>query len=217
VHRARDARAELRHATTALLLSREPAQNGEITAVLEGPERASYVRCKVVIVASGGHDAQPSFGNNDLPGVFSARAALQLLHAGISLGKRVALVGDGRFARSFAEARRQIGVFRFEAKRVERAKGQHAVTRLLYEEGGKSRELVVNAIAVDGPHAPAVELLGQLGGQVRFDPARGYLPELDAEGRAGEAVFAAGSCAASPRSSEEDGARVARAVINSTR
>ncbi len=213
VQRARDAGAELRHGTTAVLLSREPEDGtGRVTAVLEGAERASGLRCKHVIVASGAHDAVPTFGNNDLPGIFSARAALKLWRAGISIGKRVALVGDGRFARAFADARKQLGVFRFEASRVQRAKGQHAVTRLLYEEAEKSREIVVSAIAVDGPGAPALELLGQLGAESYFDTVRGYLPRLDAQGLAAANVFAAGSCAGSALPSAEDGARVARVV-----
>ncbi len=217
VQRARERGAELRHRTSALLLSREPDDGSQkITAVLEGPERATSLRCRVVLVASGAHDAQPSFGNNDLPGIFSARAALQLWRAGISIGKRVALVGDGRFARTFAEAKKQVGIFRFDPQRALRAKGQHAVNRLVYEEAGKTRELVVSAIAFDGPAAPAVELLGQLGATVRFDPERGYVPELRADGLAANGVFAAGSCAASGWPSSEDGERVGR-VINSER
>ncbi|MEO7035728.1 MAG: (2Fe-2S)-binding protein [Polyangiaceae bacterium] len=213
VQRARDAGAELRHGTTALLLSREPEDGSQrITALLEGPKRATSLRCKSVIVASGAHDAVPTFGNNDLPGIYSARAALKLWRAGISIGKRVALVGDGRFARAFAEARKQVGVFRFEANRVQRAKGRHSVTRLLYEEAEKSRELVVSAIAVDGLGAPALELLGQMGAESYFDGQRGYLARLSAEGLATRGVFAAGSCAGSALPSVDDGARVARAL-----
>jgi sarcosine oxidase subunit alpha len=214
VHEARKAGAELRHATSALLLSREPEdESARITALLEGPTHATAVRCRAVLVASGTHDPLPTFGNNDLPGIFSARAALALLRSGISLGKRVALVGEGRFARAFAEARKQVGVFRFEPERALRAKGQHAVTRLVYEEAEKTREIVVSAIAIDGPGAPAIELTGQLGGRARFDAKRGYLPELEPNGRAADGIFAAGSCAASRLSSNEDGARVARAVL----
>lgn len=214
VQRARAAGAELHHATSALLLSREPENGrGRITALLEGPERASYIRARFVLVASGAHDATPQFGNNDLPGIFSARAALQLLRAGISIGKRVALVGNGRFAHAFAEERQHIGVFRFEPQQVLRAKGQHAVSRLVYEQTGKTRELVTSAVAVDGPASPAVELLGQLGGSLRFDAEQGYIPELSAEGQAADAVYAAGSCAASSRPSAEDGARVGRILL----
>ncbi len=214
VQRARAAGAELRHATSALLLSREPEAGGErVTALIEGPERVSALRARCVLVASGAHDAEASFGNNDLPGVFSARAALQLLRAGISIGKRVALIGDGRFARAFAEARDHHGIFRFAPPQAVRAKGQHEVTRLVYEEAGKAREIVVSAIAVDGPRPPAVELIGQLGGAVTFDVERGYLPQLDEHGRAAERIFAAGSAAASSLSSYEDGARIARAIL----
>lgn len=213
VQQARAAGAELRHASTAILLSREPEDGtARITALLEGPERMSQVRCEQVLVASGGHDFSATFGNNDLPGIFSARAALKLLRSGISIGKRVALVGDGRFARAFCEARQNQGVFRFDPKQALRAKGQHAVSRLLYEEAGRPRELTVSAIAIDGPTAPAVELLGQLGAELYFDPERGYLPRLASDGRAAERVFAAGSCAGSALASSADGARVARAL-----
>ena len=213
IQRAREAGAELRHATTALLLSREPEDgSARISALLEGPERVSSLRCRFVLVASGAHDATPLFGNNDLPGILSARATLKLLRTGISVGKRVALVGDGRFTRAFAEARGHEGVFRFEPGRVQRAKGQHAVTRLVYDEAGKEREIVVSAVAFEAPGAPAVELLAGLGTRLRFDAARGYLPELTNEGRAAEGLFAAGSAAASPLPSVEDGARVARAM-----
>jgi hypothetical protein len=211
IQRARDAGAQLRHATSAILLSREPEDGSRhISALLEGPQRASSLRCHYVLITSGAHDATPSFGNNDLPGVVSARAALKLWRSGISIGKRVALVGEGRFAQAFAEARQQAGVFRFDPARVERAKGQHAVSRLVYEEAGKAREIVVSAVAFDGPGAPAVELLGQLGATLYFDPLRGYAPRVAPNGLALEAVFAAGSCAASPLPSAEDGARVAR-------
>ncbi|MEP7049845.1 MAG: (2Fe-2S)-binding protein [Pseudomonadota bacterium] len=215
IQRARGAGAELRHGTTALLLSREPEDgSGRITALLESRERVTHVRCAQVLVASGAHDAVPLFGNNDLPGIYSARAALKLWRSGISIGTRVALVGDGRFARAFAEARQQHGVFRFEASRVQRAKGQHAVTRLLYEEAGKTREIVVSAVAFDAPGAPALELLGQLGAESHFEPVRGYMPRVNAAGLAAPGVFAAGSCAGSELPSIEDGARVARALAS---
>jgi sarcosine oxidase subunit alpha len=214
VQRARNAGAELRHRTTALLLSREPDDGSDrITAVLEGPEHASYLRCSRVLVASGAHDPTPLFGNNDLPGIFSARAALKLWHAGVSVGTRVALVGEGRFARAFAVARHDTGVFRFQPSQVQRAKGQHAVSRLVYEQANRPREIVVSALAVDGPGAPAVELLAQLGVALHFDTLRGYLPELRADGLAAAGLFAAGSCAGSTLPSAQDGARVAQVML----
>ncbi|MEO6600692.1 MAG: (2Fe-2S)-binding protein [Polyangiaceae bacterium] len=213
IQHARDAGAELWHATTAVLLSREPEDgSGRIGALLEGPERATAVRCRYVLVASGAHDATPMFGNNDLPGVVSARAALKLLRAGVSIGERVALVGEGRFSRAFAHDRNQSGVFRFDPAHVQRARGQHAVSRLVYEEAGKTREIVVSAVAFDGLGAPAVELLGQLGSAMYFDPARGYAPRLSSDGLVTANVFAAGSCTATQLPSEEDGARVARRI-----
>jgi len=214
VQRARDLGAELLHATTTLLVSREPEDgSGQLTALLEGPEHVIQVRCQRLLVAAGAHDAVPTFGNNDLPGVLSARAALHLQRTGISIGKRVALVGNGRFARALAEARKQVGVFRFEPNQIERAKGKHAVSRVVYRESGKSRELVVSAIAFDGTGTPALELLGQLGASVRFEAERGYVPVLASNGEAAPGVFAAGSCAASVLPSAEDGERVARGLL----
>lgn len=218
LQRARAAGAELWHATTAISLSREPEDgSGRLHATLDGPEHATHVRCETVIVASGGHDTPIEFGNNDLPGVFSARALLKLWRSGISVGERVALIGDGRFARALAEARKHQGVFHFPPERVKRAKGQHAVSRLVYEESGKLRELVVSAIGCDGPLAPAVELLGQLGATLHFDAARGYVPRLSATGEAAPGVFAAGSCAASVLPSAQDGERVGLSVLRGFR
>ncbi len=195
------------------MLSREPEDgSSRISALLEGPERASAVRCRYVLVASGAHDASPRFGNNDLPGIVSARAALKLLRAGISIGKRVALVGEGRFARAFAEARAQQGVFRFEPARVLRAKGKHAVSRIVYDEAGKSREFVVSALAYDGPV--------RLRSSCSPSSARACISTQRAATRRGlgqtargrPRFFAAGSCAASALLSAADGARVARLV-----
>ena len=96
---------------------------------------------------------------------------------------------------------------------VRRAKGQHAVSRLVYEETGRLREILVSAVGFDGLLAPATELLGQLGARVTFDAERSYAPRLLASGEAAPGVFSAGSCAASSLSSAEDGARVARAIL----
>lgn len=211
VQRARQAGAELRHESSVLLLSREPENgSGFITAIVEGPLRASQLRCRRVLVASGAHDAMPRFGNNDAPGIFSARAALKLHRSGISLGSRVALLGDGRFARAFVAARESVGVFRFDPEQVQEAKGAHEVSRLVYRDAGRTRQIQVSAVVFDAPEAPAVELLAQLGAELHFQTERGYVPRLEATGLATEAVYAAGSCAASALPSEQDGARVAR-------
>jgi len=211
VARARASGAELHSRTTCLALSREPEDStGRLSALLLGPNGALYARCRFVLAAGGGHDAMPRFGNNDLPGVFSARAALKLWQSGVRVGRRYALVGDGRFVRALAAlAQREpkFRAFRLAAGDVQRAVGRQRVERVVFNEGGKRRELVVSLVAYDAPPAPSLELLVQAGATVRFDAERGYLPELDPDGCAALGVYAAGS-AAQARDSEKDGERV---------
>src|SRR5262249_27761030 len=58
-------------------------------------DRAVVVRPRALVLATGAHDGVLAFPGNDLPGVFSARAAALLARHGIAVGTKVALIGDG--------------------------------------------------------------------------------------------------------------------------
>jgi sarcosine oxidase subunit alpha len=179
-----------------------------------GAQGPALIRAETVLVASGTHAPAPDFENNDVPGVISARAALMALRHGVSVGRRVAVVGQGRFARHLVElCRGRVECVELPADSGLRVIGRTAITRVLVQSGGAERRLRFDALALDGPGAPAFELCVQAGASLRFEAERGYLPERDDSGQLAPQVFAAGSvCGA--RESGADGERVARGLVS---
>ncbi len=124
-------------------------------------------------------------------------------------------MGEGRFAARFIEVSSGLAKsVALDPEMVLSATGRPALSSVKVTAGGIERRLRVDAVLVDGPAPPAFELGVQAGGVTRFDPARGYALERDAEGKIAGRVYAAGS-AVGARNSEEDGARVARAALAS--
>lgn len=215
LERARAATAGVESATTALALYREPEdERGRLHALLAGPKGATLIVARAVVLAGGAHDALPPFVNNDLPGVVSARAALGLWRAGIAIGRRVIVVGSGRFADTFAQdASETLPVTRVALDDVVRAIGRTRVSGVLVRDGERERRLGADALVVDAAGAPSFELGVQAGASVRFDAARGFVLETDADHAAAAGVWCAGSCRASEADSALDGAETARAVL----
>ena len=81
----------------------------------------------------------------------------------------------------------------------------------MVRQGEAERRLRVDGVLVDGAGAPSFELSVQAGARTTFDPARGYVPESDEQGRVAPRVFCAGSCRAAADSAA-DGERVARGL-----
>ena len=205
--------AELLPRTTAFALSREPDDgSGRVTAVLAGPTGLIHARCHSVLLATGCHDPVALFENNDLPGVISARAALRLWRRGIFIGKRLALLGTGRFAERFLElAGASLELVIHPAQAAVRATGRGHVSALVMREGDGQRRLRVDGVLVEGAGAPSFELSVQAGARTVFDAGRGYVPQSEEDGRVAPRVFCAGSCR-SIGDSAADGERVARAL-----
>jgi sarcosine oxidase subunit alpha len=211
--RARHAKAALFESTTVVGLYREPeSSEGRLHALLVGDAGAMLVDARAVIVAAGTHDPVLAFENNDLPGVYSARAGLALYRAGITPGERVVVIGRGRYAKAFGAAAGDIDVTAVDSDRVVRAVGRSNVSGVVVREGDGEKRLRADALLIDGPAPPAHELVLQAGGRVRFDPERGYRVETDADGRCAPGLWAAGSVVASEGDSSEAGAAVAEAV-----
>lgn len=215
VERAKRAGCELlAHATVAGLFREPDDGSGRLTALVASERGALVVRAENVIVASGCHDPAPLFENNDTPGVLSARAALQALRAGVAVGRRVAVVGEGRFARRFVElARSDIECVELVAESVVRALGRPELSGVLVRAAGAERRLRADALIFDGPPAPAFELCAQAGARVRFELERGYLPQRDAQGLVAPGVYAAGSVVQA-ESAADDGERIAASLLN---
>jgi len=194
VARARARGAAVRPSTMAVGLFREPETgDGRLKAALLGPQGATLVFAKRVVLATGCHDPVVPFGENDLPGVISARAALSLWHGGIALGRRVALVGRGRFLDAFAELAAETPLVRHELPEVIRAAGRARVTAIVVRDGERERREKVDAIVIDAPGAPALELGVQAGATARFHPEHGYILAEGADGCLGPGLYACGS------------------------
>ena len=184
-------------------------------AVLIGPDDTWLVEPDALLVASGRHDPVAVFQNNDLPGVQSARAALGLLGLGILPADRVLVLGEGRFADAFvtACAAARVSLIRARREELAAALGRNRVRGALLRRGRDTKRIRVSAIVVDGAGAPAHELALQAGAGVSFDAAQGYVPTLDAQGRAAQRVFVAGGAGASSEPSDQDGERVAAHIL----
>jgi sarcosine oxidase subunit alpha len=189
--RARAAGATCLERASVLALSREPAgERGELTALVVSAERTLVVRCRTVLLATGGHDAAPAFPNNDLPGIFSARAALSAWRGDVLIGSRIALVGSGRFAEALVtQMSGPVEVVQLDASSVVRALGRERINAVEVRVGGKLRRIKVDALAFDGPSAPSFELAVQTGAEVQFEREAGYVPVAAADGSVSDDVF----------------------------
>lgn len=191
---ARAAGARVFERASVLALSREPDDgSGRITALIVGAERTFVARCHAVLLATGRHDAVPAFPNNDLPGIFSARAALLAWRNDVLIGRRIAVVGNGRYAARLAEQMAgAVELVRLDAPSVVRAIGRERLSGVEIETDDGKRRIKVDALAFDGPGAPSFELAVQGGAEVDFEPSAGYFPRADANGRVAERLFVTG-------------------------
>jgi len=169
----------------------------EREVLLVRDKEAIVVRPRVMVLATGTHDGVVAFGGNDLPGVFSARAAALLAQRDIAVGKKVALFGTGPYSDSF---RRKMGrrvqavTVPPGASLVAEGRGRLASIAIGAEPTSGRRRASgnrstahheVDALVVEAPGAPSFELAEQAGVGVIFDAARGgYLPVTDSNGRA---------------------------------
>ncbi len=166
-------------------------------ALLVSRTRAILVKATIIVLATGAHDGVLAFENNDLPGIFSARAASLLAKSGIAVGEKIALVGDGPYAEALVSRLEKVAAFvRIPDGARFRARGRARVRGIEVEEGGTMRRHAVDAIAIEAPSAPAFELAEQAGAEVRLDLERGgYLPRTDEDGRVRETLYCAGEVA----------------------
>jgi sarcosine oxidase, subunit alpha len=191
IARARAGGARLLSQASVVALSREPEDGtGRLSALIVGAGVTRVARCRAVLLATGAHDAVPAFPNNDLPGVFSARAALQAWRSDVLLGSRIALVGSGRFAAALVEQMSgAVELVQLDPESVVRAIGRERVTSIEVRAGAGKRRIRVEALVFDGPEAPSFELAVQGGGSVDFQPPAGYFPRADERGQLAERLF----------------------------
>lgn len=166
--------------------------------LIASEEGAIVVRSRVKVFATGAHDGVLAVANNDLPGLFSARALAQLAARGITPKGATAIVGEGFWADQLAAALGAAKVVRLPASSVESIVGTSRVRGLRTRDGdgggGSARTIDVDVIGVAIAGAPSFEVAAQAGAGVRFDELSGYAVNCDERGRAADGVWAVGEC-----------------------
>lgn len=140
--------------------------------LVEGTGGAEVLEAELTVLATGAHDGPAIFEGNDLPGVYSLRAARRLALEGVAPGKRVAVVVREEVpppAKALAEALAAeleaagvaCGVY---TGKVRKAHGTSAVKKVTYVDAGGSEHAVpADALVVEGPRSPSFELAQQAG------------------------------------------------------
>src|SRR5215472_2791097 len=198
----------------------------------EGP-RVLLIHAEAILFAIGGHASIVPFENNDIPGVFSGRAAADLLRRRRMLvGDAPAVLGHGPQLLPLAKMFRVEGaappiVLHTGAGEVPsgsvqgvptRAHGRTWVHGLSYRESsGKERRVDCDAVVISQPPSPAFELLRQSGVKISWRPELGaFAPETDADGRTSIAgIWAAGDLLRPGTATDatESGRRAARRIL----
>ncbi len=186
--------------------------------LVAGPGGAEIVTGRALVLAPGAHDGALAFEGNDVPGIWSARAAGWLLARGVTVGERP-LVCLAPEATGMGEAyARAVAHVAGESSRVELVVGTPVAVegsarvkgvRVLLE--GVERHFKTDALVIDAPRAPAYELCEQAGARLRHEP-RGFVPVTE-RGKIREGVFALGEAVGSALDAaafEEAAAAIAR-------
>jgi sarcosine oxidase subunit alpha len=169
---------------------------GEVLVASE--EGATVVRSRAKVFATGAHDGVLAIPNNDLPGLFSARAIAQLAARGIRPKGKTAIVGEGFWADQAAAALGESAAVRIPSADVAGIQGTSRVRGVVVRGGRGDRSVEVDVVAVAVPGAPSFEVAAQAGAGVRFEALAGYAVNCDDRGRAAEGVWAVGECTGIP-------------------
>ena len=183
----------------------------EKDVLLVSADAAELVRPDVLILAGGCHDGVALFGNTDLPGVYSARAAALLARGGVAVGERVVIAGSGPYADAAAAL---LGGERVSLDDVLFVEGSSRVGAVVLREGQGERRIRADALLVEMPGAPSFELAEQAGATIDYR-GHGYGPRDLGDGKIAEGVYMTGELRGLPpeiTALEADGRTVAAAV-----
>lgn len=183
------------------------------------PDRALWVRARARVFTNGCHESVEPFGDNDLPGVYTERAAARALRFGVRVGESVLVCGRGDESDALSEALAVAGarVHRLnEGDSIVEATGVGSVSGAIVARGGETHKIKCDAIVASASRTAAFELAGQAGVEAAHDSARRcFAAHADAAGRTERRdVFAAGSVALGGRSAEREAAVVAAVIAH---
>lgn len=189
----------------------------EGSVLVAGADAIELLTPRILVLACGAHDGGLLFENNDLPGVFSARAAAVLAAEGVAVGQRIVCAGPGPFSAALrAHLLGKAEVIEVDASALLRAEGSSRVGAAVLREGDQERKIRCDALAVEAPGAPSFELVEQAGGEARWGEGRGFFPRCDAMGQVVPGVWVTGEARGLPfelESLASDGRAVATAAL----
>ncbi len=137
------------------------------------PSGASIIAPRAIVLAVGHHPPAHLFGNNDLPGIYTARAALLARRAGVLVGQRLVLAGGGEELAALIDAGGFEVAAQLSLSELKGAVGALEVRGVSFQRGEAVETVGCDALVVGGQGAPAFELAAQAGLAVRYDGARG--------------------------------------------
>jgi pyruvate/2-oxoglutarate dehydrogenase complex dihydrolipoamide dehydrogenase (E3) component len=174
------------------LYANDTAVPGNALLAVRQGDRILAIVAGRVIVATGGVSQPLPFPGVDRPGVYAARGLLGL---SASVGRKLAVVGDGDEQQRCAEALSKRGYDVVLVSGVPRRALGNPVKALDAGDGSRIR---CDAVAIALPPAPLHELASCAGANARFD-GKGFPVETDQEGRTSVPwLFAAGTVAGKP-------------------
>jgi sarcosine oxidase subunit alpha len=137
---------------------------------------------KLAVIATGGHDTNLAFEGNDLPGIFSARAAGRLLGRGVVLGRRILVAsvdGGTVYGADYIQAMREIVPavhLHVHDGPPSRVRGVSYVRSAVLGVPNEHVSIDVDAVVIDAPLTPAYELAAQWGVSIEHD-GHGFRPK----------------------------------------
>lgn len=194
-------------------------------AAARGSDRTLHsLHPRAVVVATGATENLPLFGNNDLPGIFGARAlALLLERDGVLPGERALVAGEGPEAEGIAALLRRhgcevvatVGLEPGPRGHVVRARGRGRLAGAIVQlPDGSEQKLRIDLLAVAGNLSGFVDLARHAGAEIRMS-ADGFVVVADEAGRTRiPGVFACGEVAGrgSPEEAIRQGSETGRAA-----
>jgi sarcosine oxidase subunit alpha len=172
---------------------------------------------RILVLACGAHDGGLLFENNDLPGVFSARAAATMAAAGVSVGRRIVSAGQGPFSAALrAHLMGKAEFVEVDAAALLRAEGSSRVGGVVLRDGDRERKVRCDALVIEALPSPSFELAEQAGGKALWAEGRGFFPQCDPSGKFAPGMWVAGEARGLPFELERlaaDGHAVAEAAL----
>ncbi|HYV47085.1 MAG TPA: 2Fe-2S iron-sulfur cluster-binding protein [Myxococcaceae bacterium] len=200
-----------------------------VSAADASEPRLLKVYAERFLLAVGGHPPTLPFENNELPGVFSGRAATSMLRRhGLLIAEEPALVGRGpelaelqRLLESHGAKIAAVVDVDGDAKDL-KAHGRNKVNGLSFARRGRRKKVDCDAILVSVPISPSFELARQGGARVSWSPPhRTFVVEAAADGRTHAAfpLYVSGELTAphAPEESAKSGELAADAIAREAR